>query len=471
MAAAHVDFVGSSPANVSTVQSPITDVVLEYSGDADPIRDEFRIEDAAGASVSIASVRNDGTTKVVVTAAEPLPTGRNKVTWALRGADGHKMSGTIAFTVSAAATAQSPSANPPPSLSASATPDGAVPATSADVVESVSSSPSTFEAVAALGRWIVYGAALFIVGAFAYLVWVHRGSRAEGRRIVFLIRRAAVLLVAGAIVEWFAQLAVYNSGGIGDLVSVAAWGEVVSSGFAIGTALRIIGAVLVLRFVALEVVAEDPVDISALDNLDLLSEFSPTTSGTTAVASRVPALARVRVESGPLAFLGVALLIASEAFIGHTASVQPRALVLLSDAAHLTAAGVWVSGVWLLGWTLWRRNRRGEPLDVRRLATRFSVLATWALVAVSLSGVALGWAILRSPSNLWTTEFGRVLLVKVSLVAVLGGIGLHNQRTVIPSLGTPSGDERFRRTIAVESGLFLGVLLLTALLVAASPGS
>ena len=96
-ASAHVNFVGSTPANVSTVAGPITTVTLEFSGAADPIVSDFAVEDATGAPVAIASVANDGEKKVVVTSSKPLPTGRDKVTWALRGTDGHKMSGTITF--------------------------------------------------------------------------------------------------------------------------------------------------------------------------------------------------------------------------------------------------------------------------------------------------------------------------------------------------------------------------------------
>lgn len=480
VAAAHVNFVGSVPANVSTVQGPVTQVTLEYSGAADPITSDFLIEDATGATVPIASVKNDGEKKVVVTSKTPLPAGRNKVTWALRGTDGHKMSGTITFTVTAPPPSSQSSSTPsttagaapttiavPPTVPSVATVDAGVAATS------TSSGPDTqfAETIATFGRWLVYAAILFVVGAFAYLVWVHRGSRGEGRRIVFLIRRGALVIVIGAIVEWFAQLAVDGSGSLSDLFSPGAWSDLLTTGFAIGTALRIVGAVLVLRFVSIDVVAEDPIDFADLDGLDMFGELSSTGGVMTAVdtTSRSASLARVRVESGPLAFVGALLLIASESFIGHTASVGPRALVLVSDAAHMTAAGVWASGVWLLCWTLWQRSRRGERLDARMLATRFSIVATWALVIVALTGTALGWAILRSPSHVLSTEFGQLLLVKVAAVGVIAAIGLHNRRTLIPALDAPGGEDRFRRTLVIESVLFVAVLIVTALLVVANP--
>jgi copper transport protein len=143
----------------------------------------------------------------------------------------------------------------------------------------------------------------------------------------------------------------------------------------------------------------------------------------------------------------------------------------VSDVVHLTSAAIWAAGAWLLAATLWRRHRQNEPLNAGLLATRFSVLATWSLVAVALSGTILAWAILEQPSALWESEFGRLLLAKIVVVIVIGSIGFHNQRVLLPALalGDESSEQRFRRTIAIESLLFVVVLLITSLLVIANP--
>lgn len=470
-ASAHVNFVGSTPANVSTVNGPVSRIVLEYSGTADPIREDFLIEGASGTSQPIASVGKDGDTKVVVTSVNALPSGRNKVSWALRGPDGHKMTGTISFTIAVATSSSTTSAaKASPPTSSTQTMDAGVTESVANSTSSGSTDTDQAEMVATAGRWLVYVMILFTVGSLAYLVLVHRGTRREGRRIVFLIRRSAILVIVGSTIEWLAQLAVFGSGSITDVVSPSAWGDLLSTSFALGTLCRIIGAALVLRFVPIEVVSEDPIDFANLDDYDLFGELaSPSPVATAVVSEPETRLARVRVESGPLAFVGALLLVVSESFIGHTASVEPRALVLVSDAVHILAAAVWVAGVWLLAWTFWQRTRRGEPLDARLVATRFSITATWALVAVAISGTALGWAILGSPGRLFTTEFGRMLLIKVALVAVIGAIGLHNRRTLLPALEQPGIDVRFYRTIIIESVLFVAVLVATALLVVANP--
>ena len=479
-ASAHVDFVGSTPANVSTVPAPISEIVLEYSGAANPIVDDFRVENASGDLMAIRSVATDGSNKVVVSTIEQLPAGRTKVLWALRGTDGHKMSGSISFTVTQAPIA---GASVPPVTTNPGNQPSSDNAIADDLGLGSQNPPETYdgrstendsgiaETVGVLARWCVYGAILLTVGALAYLFWVHRGTRTESRRIVFFIRRASVVVLFGAIVEWLAQLILWNGGGIGDLARLSVWVDLGTEGFALGTALRIVGAILVLRFVAIEVVADSGADDPADADLNWIA--GPKLSGSVALepVSQSTQRTRVRVESGPLAAVGALLLIFSESFIGHTASSEPRVLMVVSDAVHLAAAGVWAAGAWLLAATLWHRRKRNQPLDARLLAVRFSLLATWSLIAVSVSGVLLAWAILDQLSALWESQFGRLLMAKVAVVAIIGSFGLHNRRVLLPALqsGDQLSEERFRKTIMVESGLFVFVLLLTSLLVIANP--
>jgi len=99
------------------------------------------------------------------------------------------------------------------------------------------------------------------------------------------------------------------------------------------------------------------------------------------------------------------------------------------------------------------------------------VMATWALIGVLLTGVVLSWSILRTPSALWTTEFGKVLLVKLALVVAAVALGTHNHRILVPSLS--AGDDgvahRFRRFLSIEVALFAAILLCTAVLVVSDP--
>jgi copper transport protein len=455
---AHVDLLESDPVNVSTVAAPVETIRLTFSAAADPVADEFVLEGGDGADVPITSVVNDGEDVLVVTPDSSPEPGRSRLTWAIRSGDSHTMTGTIAFTVTSAGTAV-----------ASADDTVTQTPTAADA-SSGTSSPARglADLVAGAGRWLVYLALLFCVGGLAHLAWVHRGSTLEGRRLVFLVRRAALLVVIGSVVEWLAQTVIFSAGDVAALWSPSDWLDLAGTGFARGTVLRIVGAVVVLACLRMDLDASDPDG----DTDPFAREPTRPAIGGVALAEDTrPVPSRVRVEASPLALVGAALLVLSEAFIGHTASTEPRLVVVAADAAHLAAAGVWATGATMVASTLARRRSRGEPLDARLLASRFSVVAAWVLAAGAVTGVVLAWTILGEPSALWSTEFGRLLLAKVALVGVVVAIGAHNHRVLVPALvaGDDSADERFRRAITAEAAAFGLVLLLTAGLVASSP--
>jgi len=456
-ASAHTELEGSDPQHTATVTGPVTRVRLAFTADADPVADEFSIRDANDTEIAIAAVVNRSPTAVVVKTEQPLPSGTNRVYWALRGADGHVLTGAIVFTVDPAASPAATTATDGRSAAAYSSSDSGAPTT------------GLAELLAHLARWLVYLSVLFCIGGLGYLAWVHRGSPAEGRRLVFYVRRAAVVTLVASVLAWGTELIVYDLGSITGLVSVDVWADLLSSNFALGTLCRLAGAGLVLCFLTIR-----------LDE-DFIDPFtpgppptrSPGGESSVAIEERVEprTLSRLRVDASPVALVGGVLLVLSEAFLGHTASVDPRALVLASDAVHVTTAGLWATGAFMLAATIRSRRRRAEPLDARLLATRFSIVATWALVAVAITGAALAWAILGEVVGLWETAFGRLLVLKLLVVAGIAGIGAYNHRVMVPALirGDEAADERFGVLVSVEAALFGIVLLVTALLVAASP--
>jgi putative copper export protein len=292
---------------------------------------------------------------------------------------------------------------------------------------------------------------------------------------VFLVRRAALVVAAAALVEFLAQVIVFDGGSIGALASPSAWGAVLVAGFGTGTALRLLGAALVLMFLRIDLddifVLEGDGGFDELSASDFaLLDDSGGGGPVTRLEATAPPLVRLRVEASPIAFVGALVLVASEAFIGHTATIEPRLLVIASDAGHLVAAGLWAAGAVMLAATIGRRHRRNQPLDARLLATRFSVVAGWSLAAVAVTGTALGWEILGGLDRLWTTTFGKVLVVKVVAVAVIAALGAYNHKVLVPALtdGDADADDQFRRTVTLEAALFGVVLALTAVLVASS---
>ncbi len=444
-AGAHVALQSSTPENVSTV-GPTQTVTFTFSGTVDPVKDEFKLTDETGAQLKIKSVTRPSEQVVAVEAEEPFPAGRNKASWASRAADGHVMTGSIAFTIDPLMASTAPAI-----LSG----DG----NAAPTTESSSTNFSFAELLASLGRWIVYAAILFCVGALAYAQFVHEGLRRESRSLIFFIRRAAIVVVFGAVLEWFAQLWVRGSNGIFSIVSPSAWGDVISSNFATGSALRVIGALVLLLFLTMSI--ED-----VNDNEQALNSISGTT-----ITAPAMTLTKVKVSSSPLAIVGATLLLCSELFLGHTASVQPRFVTAISDFVHLATASVWCAGAWLLFMTLVRRKANGISISSRVLAAKFSSLATVSVITVSITGVILSYLILDGFGGIFSTQFGKFLIVKLFLVAILIALGAYNRWRLVPQLQTDqeSFTNQFRLTMLAESVVFLAIVLVTALLVASSP--
>lgn len=148
----------------------------------------------------------------------------------------------------------------------------------------------------------------------------------------------------------------------------------------------------------------------------------------------------------------------------------PRVGPLL-HALHLGAGAAWLGTLTVLLASVYPATL-GDPRReqvLARLVNAFSPLAlASAGTAVGL-GLVLGLTYNGGIGAIFTTDYGRTMLVKVAL---LGGVlvtGWYNWKRVRPSLGAEPGAERLARSAVAE--LILGTLLLaaTAVLVALSP--
>lgn len=140
----------------------------------------------------------------------------------------------------------------------------------------------------------------------------------------------------------------------------------------------------------------------------------------------------------------------------------------LADWVHLSAALLWVGGLVQLLLVVWP-----TASGLRREAfLRFSRLATVLIALILSAGTYL--SILRLPHlhDLWSAGYGRVLLVKLGLVAVaLGWAALHHF-AVRPALARPGGEgflARLPRSLGGESAVGMAVLLVAAVLVDSKP--
>ena len=170
-------------------------------------------------------------------------------------------------------------------------------------------------------------------------------------------------------------------------------------------------------------------------------------------------------------------LVAVPAFAGHAFDVgQPRWLSALVDMAHAGAAGIWLGGLLALGLTTPRvaRSVARDDRDAfsRQLVLRFSTVALVSVLVLAATGTIRALFELNAANQLWTTGYGRAILVKSGLLAVLIVIGWINRYRIVNRLAAlgDAGTARLRRNVRVEIVLLSGAVLAVAFLTDLPPG-
>jgi putative copper export protein len=177
-----------------------------------------------------------------------------------------------------------------------------------------------------------------------------------------------------------------------------------------------------------------------------------------------------------LAAIAAALALGAVAVSGHAASASPRVLTVLTDWAHLLAAAVWLGGIASLV-VVWWPALRGKDVVLRRAAMRdvlprFGSVALPAFVLVLATGTTNALVQLGHPAALWQTGYGRVLAVKMALVAAIAGASYVHALRLRPRLlaanpHPPERDERRHwRLVGSEPWLAVGVVVAAAALAA-----
>jgi copper transport protein len=172
-------------------------------------------------------------------------------------------------------------------------------------------------------------------------------------------------------------------------------------------------------------------------------------------------LARFTERSRSGAVAGAGLLVPL-ALTSHEFALSTHPLLSAAvDFAHLVSAAVWVGG---LCWLLLRLVDR-DGASLLGEARRFSTLAGVAALVVVASGTSNAWSRIPSWVLLFGSGYGRVLLVKILLVAGVLGIALANRRLARQRSMRPGSG----RTLVGEGLTMAAVLAMAAVLVSMTP--
>lgn len=164
-----------------------------------------------------------------------------------------------------------------------------------------------------------------------------------------------------------------------------------------------------------------------------------------------------------LAVGAAAVAALSPAIVGHSRAIDPVWLLVVTDVLHLSAGTAWLGG--LLGLALTLRALSGRERDAALVLSRFSTVAAGLLGLLAVTGSLMGWRILGGWAPLLDTTYGRLLLVKVAIAAVVALVAGFNRWRVLPAaLGGVGHDQRRAGVLRVRTVVRVEALLLVVLL-------
>ena len=174
----------------------------------------------------------------------------------------------------------------------------------------------------------------------------------------------------------------------------------------------------------------------------------------------------------------LALLVLARSATNHGGD-QGVSWLLAIDTLHLYAAGLWTGTLFAATVALFPRMQNSEPVERALVFERLSRLSGYAVMVLLTTGVWIAHKEVGSWMALWSTSYGRVLDLKLALIALMLALGAHNRYVRRPALWAASGPfcdiqdskafQGAQRALRMEAGLGLGVLILVAILVHGMP--
>jgi copper transport protein len=171
-----------------------------------------------------------------------------------------------------------------------------------------------------------------------------------------------------------------------------------------------------------------------------------------AVGAAAAAISTVEPSAATTAWLCGLLVLPAPSFAGHALDPGRPRIEVLVDVLHVVAAAAWFGGLVQLAFVL-----RHDPDSGRR----FSLLAVGAVVALSATGIARAFGELDGVSQVWSTGYGRLLIVKTALLGLLVSLGWINRYRLLPRRATGAIAGVVRAEILLLAGLVVAVALLT----------
>ena len=183
-------------------------------------------------------------------------------------------------------------------------------------------------------------------------------------------------------------------------------------------------------------------------------------AGAALIAALAALIIRRPVAAKLLALSSLILTGAVFSVSGHASTAEPQGLMPLVVFLHTTAAACWLGALMPLGFIL-----AGAEGGAVAALHRFSRLIPFALHVLVGTGLVLAIVQIVTPAGLWATSYGRILVLKLTILVLLLTLAALNRwrYTAGAENGDPLAMRRLVWSIALEIVLGLAILGTVAL--------
>jgi len=402
-AGAHAGLLTSTPAANSVLEESPPQIILDFDETVEGSLASIEMYDNNRTPIELGEPSAGADDTVVVADVPGLPDGLYAVVWRVTSADGHVVDGAFSFQVGTAAGG-----------------DGQA---LIDEVNGGARAEPAVRVAYGVARFLALAGVIVLIGAVGWLLCAPPGMAGQQRFRVLVATAWASLAVgsAGAFGLFGAQA---MAGTLGDALRPQVWADVVGTHT---------GRVLLARIML----------VAALGTLLVLRRHRA-------------------VGWWPAAGLAIAVgTLFTFPAAGHPNSLHPAALWIALDLAHLAAVTVWVGGLFVVAFA--GRVALEEPAGTL-LARRFSAAAAISVPVVVVTGTLQALKLAGGIDDITTTDWGRLLLTKVTVVVALLAIA-----GVSRWLLRHDGAGSIVRTVRAEAAIGLVVVALAAGMVALPP--
>jgi len=175
-----------------------------------------------------------------------------------------------------------------------------------------------------------------------------------------------------------------------------------------------------------------------------------------------------------VAALLAAAFTGSISWLGHAGASEDgrRSVMLAADVAHLMAVSAWPAGLLPFALLLRRQMKAGALNAAYVAARRFSAMSLAAVGVIVASGLVNAFFLVGSFHALVATDYGRLLIVKLSLFGTAAALGAWNLLVHEPRLETaPEALGAMARKVWIEVALGTLIVVVVAIMGTLAPGS